>query len=907
MNLLTSRRRAVSSTHAPKLFAMALCAALAAMMFSVAAANAGVNSWSATGGPQGANIVDLEPIDSGVLAATLYDGVYYSIDAGNSWAKFGSGFSPAVLWTRDVAVSDTATFFAATNNGIYQVRGVGGLWEPAGSGTLGQEMVSVVVAADGTVIAGGNSPGVDRSTDGGATWNPATVDVPDTVWCLEATDTTVVAGTYGDGVWVSGDEGENWERAGTGIPAGTQVNNVSLGGSAWFAATSQGLYRSTDTGNTWVLVGYNTHTDVAVEVGGAVVAAEWNAGINRSTDGGDTWTPIVDSNPSRWPDSLATIGYTVLAGYRGPGVYRTTSAGTAPWVASNTGFPLLASRCAAYGPGGAMFVSAETADGTSAGLLKSTDGGTTWRATHPALVGNTVFDLATSPSSSLSTLTAAGSAGVWQTADGNTWTEVTGVLPGTPTAIAVSANGSKLVVAGDGWVSTRNTGDAVWTPVVTTGLPVGWINSALITTNGSLLLGKGDAAYRLPFGGAVWSAVPDFSGAIYELTQRTDGRIYAAGSMSGTTTAVFKSADNGATWTPLPGTGNDVRTLAVFPYGNFIFACTRNNAVRRSTDDGASWQQAGATIPGATHMAAAASFGPLMVGTTAGVRTYEFVPPQIYLSLSPSDPAEVDGWYKGPRTIVLYRPVSAATYYRIDEGSTETTLATTVVFPAVEGSHTINYFGTTWGTAWTAPATIIRVDSTAPSGTMKLQGGLAQTSKRIGTLDSLVSDPGDGAGLTEMRVQVGGVWGAWGPYANTTIVTLPGWDGTKLVQAEYRDKVGNVFSASDTIYYKRPRAVLSTPRLSVTSPRRGVYFACAGTVTPRVYGSDKVRVYRKNSLGRWVAYGTYSAANSKYGTGSKYRGVLRIAKRGSYRMRVYYPGSSTVASNSSAWRYFTVK
>lgn len=906
MDRLPSLRRPTGRATSSKLLKVLLCAALAVTLIPAVAADAGVNSWSPTGGPTGTDMAKFETFPSGVLAAALWDGVYWSGDAGATWSEFGLGFSPAIQWCMDVAVSQTATYFAATDNGVYYVRGVGGLWELAGTGTQGQSMSSVVVAEDGTIIAGrsGAAAGIYRSTNGGATWSTASGNIPATVWCLGATDATIVAGTLSDGIWASSDEGETWARAGTGIPTTAQVSGVAFTETAWFAATDAGLFRSTNTGATWSVVKSGTYTDVAVEVGGAIDAAFWGYGVVRSADGGDTWSWTGDSQACHWPDSLACIGYTVLAGYRGPGVYRTTLAGTAPWVQSNTGLPELSCRRVAFGLNGEMLVGADASGGESAGLYKSTNNGATWQLADFDLGGATVYDMVTSPIGG--DLYVASSMGAYETTDGADYAEVSGGFPGgTTTCIAISPDGGTLAVAGYGFVAKKLTSDTSWTPVTTTGLPNSATYSVEIAADGSLLIGKGDALYRLPFGETSWTKISTFDGVIYDLARRNDGRLYASGSMSSTSTAMFKSADNGASWSPLGFTG-DVRSVAVIPYGNFMFACRMNDGVYRSIDDGASWQLARTGDAQALNVATASAFGPLLMGTQSGASVYEFVTPTVSMAVTPTSPAAVNGWYKGPRTIVLNRPVAAVTYYRVDSGSTYSTSAATMSFPAVEGSHTITYYGSTWGVAQSGVHDIVRVDSTAPSGTMKLEGGAAQSSKLTVSIDSAVTDTA-GSGVADMRVWVNGGWGAWKPYVAKTYVMLPGYDGTKTVKVEYRDEVGNVTQRTDTILYLRPKAIVSTPVLTPTSPTHGVSFALRGTVAPKVYGSDKVFVYRKNAAGGWSYWGTYFAPNTASGSGSAYSASMKLGKAGSYRLRVYYPGSSTVAPNTSAWRYFTVK
>ena len=101
---------------------------------------------------------------------------------------------------------------------------------------------------------------------------------------------------------------------------------------------------------------------------------------------------------------------------------------------------------------------------------------------------------------------------------------------------------------------------------------------------------------------------------------------------------------------------------------------------------------------------------------------------------------------------------------------------------------------------------MVRVDASAPTGTMALAGGAGITDTLEVSLASAVSDAH--SGLADMRVSVdgGATWGAWGPYAADRMVTLPDGDGEKTVLAEYRDRAvpPNVRQLSDTITVQLP-------------------------------------------------------------------------------------------------------
>lgn len=90
----------------------------------------------------------------------------------------------------------------------------------------------------------------------------------------------------------------------------------------------------------------------------------------------------------------------------------------------------------------------------------------------------------------------------------------------------------------------------------------------------------------------------------------------------------------------------------------------------------------------------------------------------------------------------------------------------------------------------------IYVDRAAPTGSIVLCGGAAETSSTAATVTCNVLD------LTSMQMRFSvesGPWSTWETYAVSKIVTLPAGDGTKTVDAQFRDAVGQVLSVSDSV------------------------------------------------------------------------------------------------------------
>ena len=92
-------------------------------------------------------------------------------------------------------------------------------------------------------------------------------------------------------------------------------------------------------------------------------------------------------------------------------------------------------------------------------------------------------------------------------------------------------------------------------------------------------------------------------------------------------------------------------------------------------------------------------------------------------------------------------------------------------------------------------------DTVAPSGTVSIDGGAAQTNSPTTRLALSAADPDPGTEVTQVRFSNDGTtWSAFRPYAATTTWTLATGDGTKTVYAQFADDFGNLSPAvSDTI------------------------------------------------------------------------------------------------------------
>jgi hypothetical protein len=191
-------------------------------------------------------------------------------------------------------------------------------WTSIGPGNIGGRVRALAVhpTTTSTIFVGGANGGIWRSTDSGASWQPIDDYLPSlaitTIVFRPGTSSTMYAGTgesfseldgaRGAGILKSTNSGAAWAvLPSTSTADFYYVNRLAMSadGSILLAATSTGLFRSTDQGSSFTKVltvsglGYSEVGDVKFLAGSstAAVAAGNSQNAYVSTDAGVTWLP----------------------------------------------------------------------------------------------------------------------------------------------------------------------------------------------------------------------------------------------------------------------------------------------------------------------------------------------------------------------------------------------------------------------------------------------------------------------------------------------------------------------------------------------------------------------------------------------------------------------------------------
>ena len=184
----------------------------------------------------------------------------------------------------------------------------------------------------------------------------------------------------------------------------------------------------------------------------------------------------------------------------------------------------------------------------------------------------------------------------------------------------------------------------------------------------------------------------------------------------------------------------------------------------------------------------------------------------------------------------VFEATSGAGAVVVFVGATASDAVSAVTLEYSQASGTLFGLGTTTvsviatdaaGNASRGSFTVTVRDTTAPVGTVLINGGATTTANRVASLAISFADV---VGVTEMRFSLddGATWSDWGPYATakTVILALP--DGPKSVYVQARDAAGNVGGARSQII------LLDQTAPAITSITVGPTTIC-GLCTPLLF------------------------------------------------------------------------
>jgi predicted CXXCH cytochrome family protein len=634
--------------------------------------------------------------------------VQRTVDGGTTWT--GASTGPGIL--RGVCFTDSNTGWTVGDAGtIARTNDGGATWAAQTSGITTQ--LNAVYFASGTVGLAVGTGGVIRSTADGTTWANVTSGITDNLLGVYMPDTThaYVVGansrirlfTYSGGVWSGANQtapvAGRTLYAIRGIPGTNNIWIAGSGGAAW--QTTNGTSWTALTSNTTQDL-YSVHFPSTTQgiVGGANgTVMRWN---------GSAFTAAtVSGQPSGSTVGIRTVQLADASNayYFGDGgiSFKSTDGG-ANWSTRTPGSTAQLNAISFFGAANGW------AAGNGGQILASNDSGETWVAQASGVTSN----LNGVSFGNAATGLVVGSTGVIRrtTNGGTTWASQTSGTTQNLNAVACSVSNPSygIAVGAGGTIRYTTNGGSTWTAATTVPalsasdnmLAVSYVSTsspeiACIAVGHAA--GNGHPSIlRTADHGQTWTAVAS-------MNQPPSGVRFAPapsssiGWASAAAGVMYKTVDGGLNWTTQTTPISTALTGVSAVTSQSAFAVGSTGVIAQTADGGTTWltQNSGFGSTGASQHLLATEFTDANHGFAVGtggaiLRTTDQTPPTTSITLNPSVPDGLDGWYRTAiPQVTLASDQPGQTYYSWAGAGGPFTSYSSALSPT-EGARTLYFY-----------------------------------------------------------------------------------------------------------------------------------------------------------------------------------------------------------------------
>lgn len=342
-----------------------------------------------------------------LLAAIWGYGLFYSTNQGTDWTLHSEGLTSKYVNCIYIDNLDRS-FIGSNGDGFYYSTNSGKIWTQLNAGILNTTVYSISVNNDDYIFVGtghlasdfSEGSGIFRSTDNGESWN-SLKDGLESTWIqtiIYDSDNNYFIGAS-DGIYKSTDFGNTWSQS---LISSIGINALAISGKEnIYAGSYHGISFTSDKGETWSqfdsgLVDGSVNCMVASLTGKYIFAGTGNrfgiaqGKVFRTTDSNYTWIETSYGLPNTYIFSLAIDSYdNIYAGTYNRGLFISTNYGNSWQGMGPEGFTVLS---IAINSNDEAYICGYSTYGHN--VYHTTNDGEDWTAVVKGLTTNNVISLA---------------------------------------------------------------------------------------------------------------------------------------------------------------------------------------------------------------------------------------------------------------------------------------------------------------------------------------------------------------------------------------------------------------------------------------------------------------------------------------------------------------------------------